>query len=131
MNLENLNNFLANIKLSKTQLNKIVQSGEFLGRLLGPLLKTKLSLIGNVLKPLAKSVLIPLRLTAAASATDAAIHKKMFGSGFTTLIISNEEMNDFMKTVKSLEESQLLIKGVSETIKMRQKNKKEGFLRFY
>ena len=131
INLENLNNFLANIKLSKTQLNKIVQSGEFLGRLLGPLLKTKLSLIGNVLKPLAKSVLIPLRLTAAASATDAAIHKKMFGSGFTTLIISNEEMNDFMKTVKSLEESQLLIKGVSETIKMRQKNKKEGFLRFY
>ena len=131
INLENLNNFLANIKLSKTQLNKIVQSGEFLGRLLGPLLKTKLSLIGNVLKPLAKSVLIPLRLTAAASATDAAIHKKMFGSGFTTLIISNEEMNDFMKTVKSLEESQLLIKGVSETIKMKQKNKKEGFLRFY
>ena len=131
INLENLNNFLANIKLSKTQLNKIVQSGEFLGRLLGPLLKTKLSLIGNVLKPLAKSVLIPLRLTAAASATDAAIHKKMFGSGFTTLIISNEEMSDFMKTVKSLEESQLLIKGVSETIKMRQKNKKEGFLRFY
>ena len=131
INLENLNNFLANIKLSKTQLNKIVQSGEFLGRLLGPLLKTKLSLIGNVLKPLAKSVLIPLRLTAAASATDAAIHKKMFGSGFTTLIISNEEMNDFMKTFKSLEESQLLIKGVSETIKMKQKNKKEGFLRFY
>ena len=131
INLENLNNFLANIKLSKTQLNKIVQSGEFLGRLLGPLLKTKLSLIGNVLKPLAKSVLIPLRLTAAASATDAAIHKKMFGSGFTTLIISNEEMNDFMKTVKSLEESQLLIKGVSKTIKMKQKNKKEGFLRFY
>ena len=131
INLKNLNNFLANIKLSKTQLNKIVQSGEFLGRLLGPLLKTKLSLIGNVLKPLAKSVLIPLRLTAAASATDAAIHKKMFGSGFTTLIISNEEMNDFMKTVKSLEEPQLLIKGVSETIKMKQKNKKEGFLRFY
>ena len=131
INLKNLNNFLANIKLSKTQLNKIVQSGEFLGRLLGPLLKTKLSLIGNVLKPLAKSVLIPLRLTAVASAIDAAIHKKMFGYGFTTLIISNEEMNDFMKTVKSLEESQLLIKGVSETIKMKQKNKKEGFLRFY
>ena len=131
INLENLNNFLANIKLSKTQLNKIVQSGEFLGRLLGPLLKTKLSLIGNVLKPLAKSVLIPLRLTAAASATDAAIHKKMFGSGFTTLIISNEEMNDFMKTVKSLEESQLLIKGVNETKEMKQKNKKESFLRFY
>ena len=122
---------MANIKLSKTQLNKIVQSGEFWGRLLGPLLKTKLSLIGNVLKPLAKSALIPLRLTAAASATDAAIHKKMFGSGFTTLIISNEEMNDFMKTVKSLEKSQLLIKGVNETKEMKQKNKKESFLRFY
>ena len=131
INLKILNNFLANIKLSKTPLNKIVLSGEFLGRLLGPLLNTKLSLIGDVLKSLAKSVLLPLRLTAGASATDAAIHKKMFGSGFTTLIISNEEMNDFMKTVQSLEESQLLIKGVSETIKMKQKNKKEGFLRFY
>ena len=54
-------------------------------------------LIGNVLKPLAKSVLIPLGLTAAASATDPTIHKKMFGSGFTTLIISNEEMEDIMK----------------------------------
>ena len=66
----------ANIKLSKTQLHKIGQSGGFLGRLLGPLLKTGLPLIGNVLKPLAKSVLIALGLTAAASATDAVIHKK-------------------------------------------------------
>ena len=87
----------ANIKLSKTQLHKIEQSGGFLGRLLGPLLKTGLLLIGSVLKLLAKSVLIPLGLTASASATDAAIHKKMFGSGVTTLIISNEEMNDIMK----------------------------------
>ena len=75
------NDSSANIKLSKTQLHKIGQSAEFLGRLLGPLLKTGLLLIGNALKPLAKSILIPLRLTAAASATDAAIHKKMFGSG--------------------------------------------------
>ena len=76
----------ANIKLSKTQLHKIKQSGGFLGRLLGPLLKTGLPLIGNVLKPLVKSVLIQLGLTAAAaSATDAAIHKKMFRSGMTTL----------------------------------------------
>ena len=75
-----------NIKLSKTQLRKIAQSGGFLGRLLGLLLKTGLSLIGNVLKPLAKGVLIPLELTAATSATDATIIKKMFGSGFTTLI---------------------------------------------
>ena len=77
-----------NIKLSKTQLHKIGQSGGFLGRLLGPLVKTGLSLIGNILKPLAKSILIPLGLTATASATDVAIHKKMFGWGMTTLIIS-------------------------------------------
>ena len=93
------NNSSANIKLSKTQLHKIGQSGGFLGRLLGPLLKTGLPLIGNVLKPLAKSVLIPLGLTAAASATDTAIHKKMFGPGTshsdfaepTILMISNGE----------------------------------------
>ena len=60
------------------------QSGEFLGRLLGPLLKTRLTLIGNVLKLLAESVLIPLGLTAAASATDAVIHKEMFASGTAT-----------------------------------------------
>ena len=60
----------------------------------------------NVLKPLAKSALIPLGLTAAASATDAAIHKKIFGSGMTTLIISNEKMNDLMKIVKSFEKKE-------------------------
>ena len=65
--------------------------------------------MGNMLKPLAKSVLIPLGLTATASATDATIHKKMFGSAFTTLIISNEEMDDIVKVVKSLEDSGLLI----------------------
>ena len=58
-----------------------------------------------ILKPLAKSFLIPLRLTAAAATTDAAIHNQMFGSGTTTLIISNEEMNDIMKIINSLEES--------------------------
>ena len=109
------NNSSANIKLSKTQLLKIGQSGGFLVRLLGPLLKTGLPLIENVLKPVLKSALIPLWLTAAASATDAAIPEKMFGSGNTTLIISNKEMN--MKIIKSLDESKLLIKGVSETIK--------------
>ena len=67
------NDSSANMKLSKTQLHKIGQLGGFLGRLLGSLLKTGLPLIGNVLKPLAKSVLIPLGLTAVASATDAAI----------------------------------------------------------
>ena len=66
----------ANIKISKAQLHKIGQSKGFLGRFLGPLLKTGLLLIGNVLKPLAKSILTPLVLTAATSATDAAIYKK-------------------------------------------------------
>ena len=70
------NNSSANIKFSKTQVSKMIQSGGFLGKLLGPLLKTGLPLISNVIKPLAKSVLIPLGLTAAASAADAGIHKK-------------------------------------------------------
>ena len=109
-------------------MSTIVQSGGFLGRLLGPLLKTGLPLIGNVLKQLAKIVLIPLGLTAAASATNAAIHKKMLESGFTCLIISNEEMEDIMKIVKSLEDSGLLIKGVSETIKNEVKEQKGVFL---
>ena len=122
------NNSLANIKLSKTQLYKIQQSGGFLGRLPGPLLKNGLPLRKHVLKPLAKSVLIPLGLKAAASATDAAIHKKMFGSGNTTLMTSKEEMNDIMEIIKSLEEFGLLIKGVCETIKNEVKEQKGGFL---
>ena len=70
------NNMSTDLKLSKAQISKIIQSGGFLGRLLGPLLKTGLPLIKNGIKPLAKSVLIPLGLTAAASAADAGIHKK-------------------------------------------------------
>ena len=70
------NHLSTDIKLSKTQLSKMIQSGGFLGRLLGPLLKTGLPLIKNIIKPLAKSVLIPLGLTAAASTGDAGIHKK-------------------------------------------------------
>ena len=68
------------IKLSKTQLSKMIQSARFLGRRLGPLLRTGLPLMKSVIKPLAKSVLIPLGLTAAASAADAGIHKKILGS---------------------------------------------------
>ena len=64
------------IKLSKTQISKMIQSGEFLGRLLGPLVKTGLPLMKNVIKPLTKNVLISLELTAAVSAADAGIHKK-------------------------------------------------------
>ena len=100
------NNLSTDIKLSKTQLSKMIQSGGFVGRLLGPLLKTGLSLISNVIKPLTKSVLIPLGLTAAA---DVGIHKKILGSGnTTTLIISNDEIENITKVVKSFEDSGLL-----------------------
>ena len=95
-------NYLStNMKLSKTKISKMIQSGGFLGRVLGPLLKTGLPLIKNVIKPLG--------LTAAASAADAGIHKKLLRSGNhplhnnTTLIISNHEMKDITKIVKSLE----------------------------
>ena len=122
------NNPSANIKSSKTQLHKIGQSGGFLGRLLGPLLKTGLSLIRNVLKPLSKSVLIPLGLRAASS-TNAAIHKKILGSSYTKLMILNKEVNDIMKIVKSIEESKLLTKGVSKQSKNETEEQKGGFLR--
>ena len=97
----------------------------------------------NLLKPLAKSVSIPLGVTTAASATDAALHKKMFGSRrpplditsyhsnlawrMTTLIISNDEKNDIMKIIRSLEGSRLLIKDVSEIIENEAKEQKVGF----
>ena len=109
-------------------MHKIGHSGGFLGRLLGPLLKITLPLMKNVLKPLAKVILILLGLTVAASTTDAAIHQKMLWSGITTLIISNEEMNDILKIVKSLEESGLSIKGVSKTIKNEANEQKGRFL---
>ena len=105
----------------------IKSSGWFLGKLLGSLLKTDLPLMKSLLKPLAKSVLIPLGLTAAASVTDAAVQNNIFGSGMTTLTISNEEMNDIMKIVISLEEPGLLIKGVSQTIKNEAKEQKLDF----
>ena len=98
-------NASTDIKLLKTQLSKMILSGGFLGKLLGPLLKTGLPLMKSVIKPLAKSVLIPLGLMAAASAADAGIHKKTLGSGHnnnTTLIISNDEMDDILKIIKSL-----------------------------
>ena len=118
------------IKLSKTQLSKMIQSGGFHGRLLGPLLKIGLPLMKSVIKSLAKSVLLPLGLTAAASAADAEIHEKILGSGHnnTTLIISNDEMDDIMKIVKSLENSGVLLKRVSETIQHEAKEQRGGFL---
>ena len=89
------NNKSTDIKLSKAQVPKIIQSGQFLGSLLskiaGPLMKTVV--------PFAKNILALLGITALALATDAGTQKKIHGSGTTTLIISNEEMNDIMKIV--------------------------------
>ena len=82
----------------------------------------------HVLKPLAKIVLIPLGLIAAASATDAGIQKDICGSGMTTLLISNEEMNDIIKIIKSVEDTGQLMKGISETIENETKEQKGGFL---
>ena len=122
------NNMSTDLKLSKAQINKIIQSGGFLSKFLGSLLKTGLPLIKNVIKPLAKSVLIPLGFSAAASASDAGIHKKILGSGNTTLIIPNEEMNDIIKIVQALEDSNILSKGVTKTIENETKEQKGGFL---
>ena len=111
------------LKLSKVQISKIIQSGGFLGSLLsklaGPLMKVAI--------PLAKNVLAPLGITAAASAIDAGIQKKIHGSGSTTLIISNEEINDIMKIVQALEGSNILLKAVTKTNKTETKNKNEDF----
>ena len=75
-----------------------------------------------------KSVSIPSELTAAASATDAAIQKKVFGSGMTTLTTASEEMNNIMKTIKYLKDTSLLIKGDSERNKNEAKEQSGGFL---
>ena len=95
------NNSSVDIKFLKTQLSKMIQSGGFLGKSLDPLLKTGLPLIKNVITP----------------AADAATHKKTLGSGNnTTLIISNKDMDDLIKIVKSLEDSGLLLKGVTKLV---------------
>ena len=125
------NNLSTDIKLSKTQLSKMIQSVAYLGKLLGPLLKTGLPLIKSVIKPTAKSVLIPPGLTAAASAADTGIHKKLLGSGTTTLIISNDEMEDIIEIVKSIENFAILSKGVSKTVQNEVKEQKEDFLVCY
>ena len=117
------NNMSTDLKLSKAQISKIIQSGGFLGSLLsklaGPLMK---------LFHWQKHVLAPLGITAAASAIDVGIHKKLHGSGTMTLMISNKEMNDIMEIVQALEDSNILFKGVTETIKNETKEQKGGFL---
>ena len=108
----------------KAQISKIIQSQRFLGSLLstlaGPLMK--------VAVPLAKNILPPLGLTAASSAIDAGIQKKIHGSGTTILMISNEEIYDIMKIVHALEDSTILLKGVTKTIKNETQEQKGGFL---
>ena len=131
-----------NAKLSNSQLNKLTPAIkskiEVVSRLSLNMVgddKTnfphKLPLMKNVIKPLAKSVLIPLGLTAAASAADAGIHKKILGSehnNTTTLIISDDKMKDIIRIVKSLDDSGLWLQGVSETIQNEAKEQKRWFL---
>ena len=113
---------LLNFKFPKTQLIKI-QKGGFL-KFLMPLLKSGLPLLKSVVKPLGM-----LGLTDAASATDAAINKKILGSGgHTTLITSNDDMKDLLKIVKSLEDCGILLDGITETVKNEVKDQKGGFL---
>ena len=117
------NNLATDIKLSKAQVKNIIQSGGFLGKLLsklaGPLMK--------VAMPLAKNVLVPLGLTAPTSAIDGSIQKKMHGSE-VKLIIEQEDMNDIMKLIEALENSGILLKGVSKTIENETKEQRGGFL---
>ena len=112
--------------LLKGTTKKITSHEEIFLNFLRPLMTARLPLIKNVLTPLAKSVLLSLGVTAAASATDATIQKKIFGPSTTTFIFSNN-LNDTMKIVKSLEESSLLI-GVSEIIKNKAKEQKDSFV---
>ena len=118
------NNLTTDIKLSKAQIKKIIQAGGYLGKLLsklaGPLMK--------VAMPLSKNVLAPLGLTAAMSAIDGGIQKKIHGSG-VKLIIEQEDMKDIMKIIKALENSGILLKGVSKAIKNETKEQRGGLLR--
>ena len=117
------NNSATDIKLSKAQIKKIIQSGGFLGKLLSKLAGALI----KVALPLAKNVLAPLRLAAAMSAIDGSMQKKIHGSG-VKLIIEQEDMNDIMKIIKALENSGILLKGVSKAIKNEAKEQKGGFL---
>ena len=117
------NNLAYDIKLSEAQIKKLIQSVGFLGKLLsklvGPLMKVAL--------PLAKNVLAPLGLTATVSAIDGNIQKKIHGLG-VKLVVEEEDMNDIMKIIKALENSGILLKGVSKTIENETKEQRGGFL---
>ena len=123
INLRNVlnNNKSVDIKLSSAQIFKIIQSEGFLGSLLsklaGPLMKLAV--------PLAKTILTPLGITAAASTTDARTQKKIHGSGTATLIISKKEINDIIKIIQTLENSNILPEGVTKADTNEIKNKEE------
>ena len=106
------NNLSADIKLYETEISEIIQSRV----IVGPLMK--------VAVPIAKDTLAPLGITAVASAIDAGILKKIHDSGTTTLIVSNEEMNDIMKIIQALEDSNILLKGITKTIENETKEQK-------
>ena len=117
------NNLSTDIKLSKAQIKKLIHSGGFLGKLLsqlaGPLMK--------VAMPLAKNVLAPLGLTAAMSAIDGSKQKKIHGLGIK-LIIEQEDMNDIIKIIEALDNSGILLKGVTKTIENETKEQRGGCL---
>ena len=102
------NNMATDLILSKAHISKIIQSGAFLGSLL----KKLAGWLMKVAIPLAKNIWALLGITAAASAIDAGIQKKIHGSGTTTLIISNKKVNDIIKIVQGLEDSNIFLKGV-------------------
>ena len=116
------NNLATDIKLRKAQIKKLIQSGGFLGKLLsklaGPLIK--------VAMPLAKNVSAPLGLTAAMSAIDGSIQKKIHGSG-VKLIVEQEDINDIIKIIEALENSGILFKGVTKMIEKETKEQRGGF----
>ena len=115
------------LQLSKPQISKIIQPGEFLGSLLsklaGPLMR--------VAVPLAKNVLAPLGIIAGTSAIDAGTQKKIHGSGTTTLIISNKEIHHTLKIAQAFEDSNILLKGVTKTIKKWNKRTKRSIFNHF
>ena len=116
------NNISTDLKLLKLkfQNNSVWRVlGALLGKLPGPLIK--------VAAPSTKDILAPLGITATASGINAGTQKKLHGSGTTTLIISNKEMNDIRKIVQAFEDSNILLKGVKKQLKIKQENKEEDF----
>ena len=119
------NNLSTDIKFSKAQLKKLIQSGGFLGKLLsklaGPLMKVAMSL--------AENVLAPLGVTAAMSAIDGSIQKKMRGEEIK-LVIEQKDMNEIIKIIGALENSGILLKGVTKTIENETKEQRGGFFKY-